>query len=727
MTHQPSDFYAQYELRKFQRQITTYLNTTNPAANVPGSPMNTLLHDLNITDSPAETLFTFNFTHPTVREIKAECITRNAKFSKCITSICNRAFYDPSYGVDQEPDYREMSRPENADYNTEIQSLIFLDSQRTIVDWTLSIPKLKTLGEDRIYDRDLMKSCLVRLVNTYHSDMTTVLSDKSADEIATFLIKLDSKRDKQLFYRSKLYSLQRNIHEDLQNALTKAQAIIDCIYPPTDLTTASYRAAAYRIAIISFLPDQLAISLLAKLKHSQSICKPISDAELFTMAMEFEIFTKPTLTFPLQYGREINNIPISTHVQLNNAESSTLSNPFAPFLNPFQTFPYSIPNTSAYPAHLLPNPPQHQVNQQIHMQHAPPAPNIAPNMAPNMDLPNPPPLPLPPPLIPPPPQHQANMSPRQNLINSRRTPHSINQPNIDNSIPVEDSHHDQLDQAQAAASDPSDRPLPTSTITLPKDNSYTVEWDLIPDNANTRLIKDNSNKGRDKWITNIDGISYYILNVPNTHNKDDALDRKGKTSRSSSRTTNAIDRLQVNSITAQRGSITPSGIYVKKIAPTTNKQFSRNQSRSPSLNRSRNNSRSTSRPTSRTNSLNRNSRTFSRSKSPSSNSSKFPRSSRSPFKTNSYNSRDSSRDRSVAARKNYPHMLKGLNCSPNYDPTKTKKCSKCPKTKDHHEFDCGLYYKYNVHLCDSCKKYRHFASDCQEISTFPPKNPASKN
>jgi hypothetical protein len=78
------------------------------------------------------------------------------------------------------------------------------------------------------------------------------------------------------------------------------------------------------------------------------------------------------------------------------------------------------------------------------------------------------------------------------------------------------------------------------------------------------------------------------------------------------------------------------------------------------------------------------------------------------------------RDRSFAARQTYPKMRKGENCSLDYNPLKTKSCSKCSRG-GHHEFECFKYEKYNPRLCSTCEKYHHFATDCKELDKFPPK------
>ena len=66
-------------------------------------------------------------------------------------------------------------------------------------------------------------------------------------------------------------------------------------------------------------------------------------------------------------------------------------------------------------------------------------------------------------------------------------------------------------------------------------------------------------------------------------------------------------------------------------------------------------------------------------------------------------------------------MKRGENYGYDYNPMKTKFCRKCPFGESHHEFTCFSYEKYNNNKCTVCGKYNHFAGDCREVISFPPK------
>ena len=72
-------------------------------------------------------------------------------------------------------------------------------------------------------------------------------------------------------------------------------------------------------------------------------------------------------------------------------------------------------------------------------------------------------------------------------------------------------------------------------------------------------------------------------------------------------------------------------------------------------------------------------------------------------------------------------MKKGINCSFNYNPQKTKFCTKCSFCQDHHEFECQMYKKYEQKICTMCEKYHHEPDVCREIKNFPPSTSSTNN
>ncbi len=101
------------------------------------------------------------------------------------------------------------------------------------------------------------------------------------------------------------------------------------------------------------------------------------------------------------------------------------------------------------------------------------------------------------------------------------------------------------------------------------------------------------------------------------------------------------------------------------------------------------------------------------------------------------NRRDISRDRSLEAKrtdylddkvqKSYPNMQRGKNCSPNYNPLLSKKCTKCENKTTHHEFECRKYRDFNHTRCKVCDLYYHKDEHCKEVPKYPPKSASSNS
>jgi hypothetical protein len=75
------------------------------------------------------------------------------------------------------------------------------------------------------------------------------------------------------------------------------------------------------MAIVSFLPDELAIPTLGKMKVTMDYCKPILDNLLERMAYDAENAMNVLSTWLLKYGRTIGTLPAASHIQFNSIEN----------------------------------------------------------------------------------------------------------------------------------------------------------------------------------------------------------------------------------------------------------------------------------------------------------------------------------------------------------------------------------------------------------------------
>jgi hypothetical protein len=100
---------------------------------------------------------------------------------------------------------------------------------------------------------------------------------------------------------------------------------------------AMQRSAAWRTAIISFLPDEIAVPLSDRLKIANEKCRPISDEELEAMAYQAEEAYRKPLTFPLKYNRNVGSLPATSMIQFNSMQIGNAGIPASG--NEFFSFP----------------------------------------------------------------------------------------------------------------------------------------------------------------------------------------------------------------------------------------------------------------------------------------------------------------------------------------------------------------------------------------------------
>ena len=265
-----NQFKAQNQLHNALRAFAENLRETTNAANVrnfptvQGQPLpfEQLLRDLNIeTQQAVVPDFDFEFIGVTLAAVEAHCLTNNLNFMTFTQNRGNKLYYNAAYN-EQNPRWVEMSRPEASDVQQEFSELIFLDIKTLMVDWRTSLDNLKRLSTDRHYTEQMMHACLLRLINKFIPEQTMLQKPKTSNEIAQFLLQLDSKVDKLSFYKQQLFTAQRNIGEELDAAMARFRSLLDKVYPENVPENASYRENYLKTAILSFLPDSIANPIL---------------------------------------------------------------------------------------------------------------------------------------------------------------------------------------------------------------------------------------------------------------------------------------------------------------------------------------------------------------------------------------------------------------------------------------------------------------------------------
>jgi hypothetical protein len=368
-----SHFKTQYELQKNMKMLTDALTQVQNAQGQPlipngeGTPMNNLIRTLNL-QAPAQAP-PYNFEldeHVTLDEVIAQCTERNINIFDVTRNLSNRSLYDhvqvfgnpaPAGQPQILNPWREYSRPEAAEKPLEMSMVTCYADSRTVVNWAETVPKLKALFKARRYTNEMAKTCMMNMVHKYHPEQAILLRTRTANQIATHLLQLDSNRDKRTYHRMLLFKTVRTPEEDLPAALAKAQLIIDAIYPADDPAYAAHRSSTYRTAIISFCHDTIAAGVLELIKRHQTECLPLSDDEIRDFALKYENYMNLKPTANLAFGRSINNTPAASFIQLNSmhAAADTIYPAYPaypnPYANPYPAYPWYKPQNPAAPNH----------------------------------------------------------------------------------------------------------------------------------------------------------------------------------------------------------------------------------------------------------------------------------------------------------------------------------------------------------------------------------------
>jgi len=369
--------------------------------NEEGTPMNNLIRTLNLQAPAQAPAYDFELDeHVTLDQVMAQCTERNINLFDVTRNLGNRSFYDhnqtfgdpPAIGAPElNNPWREYSRPEAAEKAVEMSLVTCYADSHTVVNWDETMPKLKQLFKARIYTNDMAKACLMNIytndmakaclmnmVHKYHPEQAILLRTRTANQIATHLLQLDSNRDKRTYHRMLLFKTVRTPEEDLPAALAKAQLIINAIYPPDDPAYAAHRSSTFRTALISFCHDTIAAGVLEKIQKHQAECLPLTDDDIRDFAVRYENYMHLKPTANLAFGRNINNTPAATFIQLNSMQTAAnMIYPAypaypSPFANPYPAYPwYEDRIDNAVPPEVNPHqgPNGHGPNQGHQHQH----------------------------------------------------------------------------------------------------------------------------------------------------------------------------------------------------------------------------------------------------------------------------------------------------------------------------------------------------------------------
>ena len=783
-------FETEFETRQLMGDVVTILRELRgPGANgrpliaaAEGTPLHTLMGKLRVGEEVPPENFDFELgQHMTVAQALQQITDARANISNNLVSAAGRVMYNRTLDRN-DPIWVELSRPEAADHGLEIQSCHFLNQERTVIDWKLSLPELKRLAQERLYTPAMMQTSLLLLVDKFCKEHKDLVHDLGANEIANYLLSMEKNRDKSTYRRQELLKLTRQPGQELKAPLLMAFKLIDQIYPADRPELAAQRSLARRTAIVSFLPDQLALPLTHRIRRAMETCTPLMDETILRMAVEAEEASRIMLTEPLQFGRQIGPMPAANHIQFNSIQAGNV-----PVLNGFGNHMDAHGNPSWLGGQFAPSG-HYGVPMATYGNPYAAYPPVLPVEAVRAREARPPRL-----------QRQDAMSP----ADAQRTAEAVRQLVAAGEGYTPQAHSTPAPQQERlSSSQPMGQLVEAEVHHLPQTSGTPSGFDFAAffseSQPEVTPAEVNDHDPSDGGWTLVQGRNRQQPDTPTSSHAGVQTRSRTYAAAAASQTASEVELSSIN----LQGHVTPEvmAIAMKLAEKITSSQKSpqdqsfnrgqvrdgryssrdrdqsrgrsqedrgRSRERGPSYrdsSRGRTPSRDRDRPyrgqshgrnpsqdrRGQTSSDSRSSRSgqdwrtasrqdsrsygdYSRNRSQSREGSRFQRNqSRSPprggsashYSSLSKSSRTpstgrTSRSSSWDMRKVYNLMKKGENCREDYDPRRQKDCTKCTNP-GHHEFECRKYTRYNSQKCSICRKCNHFSDDCREAEKFPP-------
>ncbi len=294
--------------------------------------------------------FHFETAALTYEEVARHCAANGINLRRVVFVQGDRFYVSRNYAIGENQVWDEIASPSSVDIQQESAQLAFLDPKKTIVDWPLTLDNLNAMIRQKPYSEAMLRNCLLRFVNHYESAQTEYLRDKTCDQIANFLLSLNTRIDRKAYHKSRLLAAMRRPDETLSAAVHKVRNIAESIYTnapgaaaaaapgaaqpgagaggepggPGAAQPAANAANAVAIgeinpivnrilinAIISFCRDDLAIALNKKVLADSSLSRLKDYTYYLRIAMAAEQRQNAFPTVPLKYSRKLPQSPDS--------------------------------------------------------------------------------------------------------------------------------------------------------------------------------------------------------------------------------------------------------------------------------------------------------------------------------------------------------------------------------------------------------------------------------
>ena len=614
--------------------------------------------------------------------------------------------------------WRPLRREKNVDNSAE-DRLVRLQADKT-PDWYATVRNLQKYGEEHGYDEDHYKNFLTRIVSHFNAPLRAIIEDMEASELATFLSNLTLPESKYEILENEIRNLQRTPKMRLRVVMSQLKALATRLY---DEKTPEERKILLekqmKIGLLIFTTGQTRKNLETSIDAYVRAGKPILFDQLIEGAEESEAkYGTPdqTLTFSSALQQSLRTFNVNTKVKTApnvkvdyEPKLGLYDNDFSTGI--FRSDEYSIFDRRKKRVDYTDDQEETVADgeqEEEALQGAAgggageaAATSAQPTQTKKKG-----------------PREPSDAEPAVTRSGSKGSKGSRG--NTDQVVTVSEEESDgeeegdplrilvaKLDEIQEGIKsnkkkDWKDKKKPKSGSKTSNNNS-----DYRKSGSDRRSSSDNRRDSRDNRQNRRDNRDNRQNRGGNRDNRQSrSSDSRRSDYRSSSRSTdrsNSRDARRSSNNRDNRGrSQDRNGSRSRNSSYSSNRSsYSRSNSRDRSYRSSRN-SGNRRYSGNNGNNRNRNDRSNSRNR-----------------RNDRQSSRNSDRRRSSDRGSNWSdsEMEKGINCSRDYDPKKEKRCLKCMKERDHHEFKCPLYMRRSKFNCRNCNAGFHFPEECSKQPT----------
>ncbi len=105
--------------------------------------------------------FTFNLAARSYETIPAEAAANNANLRRVTYVQGDRFFVSRDFAEGDNQIWDEVASPSSVDVHQESSQLVFLDNEKRIVDWPMTLQNLNRMIASKPYSDSMMKNCLL--------------------------------------------------------------------------------------------------------------------------------------------------------------------------------------------------------------------------------------------------------------------------------------------------------------------------------------------------------------------------------------------------------------------------------------------------------------------------------------------------------------------------------------------------------------------------------------